>query len=573
MKRQLIYLTIILILFSADMALAVVDYQNVKTMSQVVSATVKPFTASGPIPVPIITWGADVATILTKQEGYFSQEGTDVSLFKEDNFVKQVEACLSGRTPYIRGTMGMIMSAADAFKAKGVDLVVIYQMSWSNGGDVMVVRKGKKLDNVKTIGLQIYGPHMDYVSNLFSKVNRLSDVRLKWLSELTIQSGTAVVDPVSAFRSDAGLDAVMCISPDASMLTSGGTEGTGAEGSVKGAKTLLSTKTASRIIADVYAVRKDYFDSHKQEVQGFVKALMKGQETLLEWRKAKSQNYRSILGKSAEILIGSSQATGDVEGLLGDCEFVNHAGNVAFFTGQGTTRNFNTLTKEIQGYFTQIGILSGGVSVAAANWDYQGLATGLKYSTASSGSAAKTPIRKFDTAKVTAKIEKTISTAVASAEANTWVEEDTLFVVEIYFEPNQNDFPIDKYQEDFQKALEIAQSYAGAVVVIEGHADPQKILQAEKDRTKYKQADVEQMKQAAKNLTLLRAESVRQSFLQFCQENGIDIDESQFVAVGLGVSIPKFSPPRTKEEWAANRRVVFRIKQVEAEADEFRPIE
>ena len=50
----------------------------------------------------------------------------------------------------------------------------------------------------------------------------------------------------------------MAISPDALKLTSNGTVGTGSEGSVKGARMLLSTKTASRIIADVYAVRKDY---------------------------------------------------------------------------------------------------------------------------------------------------------------------------------------------------------------------------------------------------------------------------------------------------------------------------
>jgi hypothetical protein len=68
---------------------------------------------------------------------------------------------------------------------------------------------------------------------------------------------------VSAFAADDKLDAVMAISPDALKLTSNGTVGTGSEGSVKGAHMLLSTKTASRIIADVYAVRKDYFDTHR----------------------------------------------------------------------------------------------------------------------------------------------------------------------------------------------------------------------------------------------------------------------------------------------------------------------
>jgi outer membrane protein OmpA-like peptidoglycan-associated protein len=80
------------------------------------------------------------------------------------------------------------------------------------------------------------------------------------------------------------------------------------------------------------------------------------------------------------------------------------------------------------------------------------------------------------------------------------------------------------------------------------------------------------MKQKAKNLSLQRAGSVRGNFLSFAKNKGLAIDESQFVAIGLGTQNPKYNPPRTKQEWAANRRVVFRIKQVEAELTEFEPL-
>ena len=61
-----------------------------------------------------------------------------------------------------------------------------------------------------------------------------------------------------------------------------------------------------------------------------------GTETLqvldqgLEFREA-----LDCRGCAADLLLGSPQATPDVEALLGDCEFVGHAGNVAFFTGKG----------------------------------------------------------------------------------------------------------------------------------------------------------------------------------------------------------------------------------------------
>jgi outer membrane protein OmpA-like peptidoglycan-associated protein len=83
---------------------------------------------------------------------------------------------------------------------------------------------------------------------------------------------------------------------------------------------------------------------------------------------------------------------------------------------------------------------------------------------------------------------------------------------------------------------------------------------------------LDQMRQVAKNLSLARANAVRGSFIQYAKDHGITIDPSQFIAIGRGVEAPKFSPPRTKEEWAANRRVRFVIKQVESELTEFKPL-
>ena len=568
MKRGnlvIVVFTVCLLVLCGVSAAQQIEYLSPKPMSQVVKVQVKPVT-SRTIKMPLITWGGDVATILADMDGIFQQEGLMIELFREDNFAKQVEMCLSGKMPYLRGTMGMINAAADAFKFHNVELVVIYQMTWSVGGDAMTVRPKKNLRNIQTVAVQLYGPHMDYAANLFRSAGRLTRVDFKWLQELTLPTYDTdkIVDPVSAFQSDRSLDAVMCIIPDALMLTSGGTEGTGAEGSVKGATILLSTKTASRIIADVYAVRKDYFDAHRSEVQKFVHALMRGEEALRDLLKSKSSQqakYRQLLAKSADLLLGAPQATADVEALLGDCEYVGYSGNIAFFTGKGTTRNLKTLTDEIQRSFLEMGLMTREIPIASASWDYAALASGLKYAEA----VPAAPKEKFDPKKVAARVEKKIS-----VEPTTWEEEGTLFVVEINFEPNQSDFSATKYTNDFQKALEIAQTYSGALIIIEGHSDPLGILKAEQRREQSQ--IIGQMKQNAKNLSMERAQAVRESFLNFCKQRKLNIDESQFVAIGLGIDSPKFNPPRTKEEWAGNRRVVFRIKQVEAELDEFSPL-
>src|SRR5262249_48369139 len=157
-----------------------------------------------------------------------------------------------------------------------------------------------------------------------------------------------------------------------------------------------------------------------------------------------------------------------------------------------------------------------------------------------------------------------------NVEPQQWAEQGTLFQIEVTFGPNQDSFPKEQYAGDFQKALSIAQTYGGSLIVIEGHSDPLGILKARQNNESA--TPLSQMEQQAKNLSLLRARAVRQSFLDYSQSRNVKLDESQFIAVGLGIQTPKFNPPKTKDEWAANRRVLFRIKQVEAELSDFSPL-
>src|SRR5215470_9132886 len=262
-------LFLLLSIGSAQAALGKVDYLEAKPLGKVVTPRLKPVETGAKI-VYVLTWGGDVSLVYGVQEDLFREEGLDITLTLENDFAKQVQAVLDGKTPYLRGTLGMVNAAAEVYKAAGTELVVIVQLTWSVGGDTMTVRDNIRTPNDlrgKTIALQLYGPHMDYVANILSNTGiKTAQVTMRWLKELTLptyDTQGAIVDPVDAFAADEKIDAVMAISPDALKLTSSGAVGTGSEGSVKGAHVLLSTKTASRVIADVYAVRKDYFDAHR----------------------------------------------------------------------------------------------------------------------------------------------------------------------------------------------------------------------------------------------------------------------------------------------------------------------
>lgn len=536
--KRFVLITLSIILMTGAPILAKQELLPAKPLVDVISKRVGKVSSRGPLKVPLITWGGDVATIYALDKGIFMAQGLDVSLFAENNFPKQVAACLGGKTPYLRGTMGMINAAAEVFAKKGIELVVVCQLTWSTGGDALVTRKNVKKPRHlkgKTVALQLYGPHMDYLANIISNANvPLKSVKFRFFRELTLptsNTGGKIIDPVSAFLADDSIDGTMCIIPDAMNLTSGGRKGTGASGSVKGARIMLSTKTASRIIADVYAVRSDYLKANRKKVQSFVRALMSGQGELLDLmskKREKSKEYKKLMSHSADLLLGSPQAIPDVEALLGDCEFVGYKGNVKFFTGKGTTRTMKRLTREIQSSFTAMGLMKKKVKLQQAGWDYNALSKGITQ-------IPVTPTKKkkrFDVRKVEEKI---------SVEPTSWAEEGTLFQIEIGFAPNQSDFPEATYANDFKKALEVSQTYGGSLIIVEGHSDPLGILKARRNRRAA--VEISQMEQQAKNLSLQRARAVRASFLKYCKKNKIKIDETQFVAVGMGILKPKYNPP------------------------------
>jgi len=571
MKKFVIFF-IMITLFLQGIAHSEPEYLLKTRFSDAVrKATVKPVETGNIVRVPLITWGGDVATILanggkkTQRGSIFAQEGLNFQLVRQDNFVKQVEEYLQGKSPYLRGTLGMINIANDVIsKDRRAKPIVIYQMTWSTGGDTMVVKGNittPKALRQKTIALQQFGPHVDYLATILRDAGlNWSDVSIRWLKELTIppyDTGGREVDPASAMRVDQSIDAAMVIIPDANALTSGGTVGTGAEDSVKGARILLSTKTANRVIADVYAVRSDYFQSHKEEVKRFVHGLLRGQEELDNLTKNKTSQrtrYQQLLSQSADILLDSPQAGEEIEGLLADCTYVGFPENVKFFTGRGEIRNFDRLTTDIQKSYVQAKFLTRTPGLDKAEWNYEELKHNLQ-------NTEGVDITKFDTDKVERKL------AQRAAQATT--EEGVLFQFEIHFRPNQKTFPIDVYGEDFQKAFELASTYGGAVIEIAGQADPLKYLRAQ--NTGSSRPILERIKQSAKNLSMSRANGVRDSLIEYAKEQGITFDPSQFAVTGYGIETPKYAHPKTEEQWLDNMRVVFKIINVEAELTEFKP--
>lgn len=525
-----------------------------------------------PVQVPVITWGGDIATVhangnaaVTTANSVFGKLGLQLRLVREDVFSKQLEAYLAGRSPYLRGTMGMINMAAEAAERDPrTKPVVIYQMTWSAGGDALVVgsniRAVKDLRG-KSIAVQAFGPHVDYLTKILADGGLTTrDVILKWVPDLTGTSNS----PAAAMRAKE-VDAAFVIIPDAMALTSNGTVGTGAEDSVKGARILLSTKTANRIIADVYAVRSDYLASNRESVERFVRGLIEGEaalRALVTDKGTRAGEYKAAMAAAAKLLLDSEQAIADAEGMYGDAQFVRAAGNVAFFADAKNPRRMDQLNNEIQQSFIGLGLLSQRVALAGTPFDFARLGGG-------SAQAAAPEASRFNQGEVAG--------IVAKRQSQGRLSEGELFSFEVQFKPNQDKFPAELYEDAFKRVVQLAATYGGAVITVEGHSDPLGYLRAKKDGAS--QVVLGRTQQSAKNLSVARALGVRDSVIAFARTQGITLDQTQFAVVGHGIAQPKTGvcgadpcAPKSEQEWLSNMRVEFRVIQIEAEASAFRPL-
>ena len=522
--------------------------------------------------IPLRTSGADIVTLYangyaleTESGSPFDDRGLNVRLSPANDIVAQLEAYLACESPFLRGTQGMLNLVADITEADPrTAMVAVYQHGWSNGGDSLVVRPGIEGPadlSGAVIVTQANGPHLDYMARVLADGRRMAadggetwqPPEIRYTEELIGLFGDT---PARAFLEDDTVDAAFVLTADAFVLTAGDV-GTGAEGSVEGARTLLSTTSANRVISEVYVVRADYLDANREQVQEIIGALFESEETvredviklIVDWEAAGAH------------LLGDSLALEEARELWRHVETSGLQGNVDWAT-DSRPRSFLAVNNEIQSHFVELGLLERAHTLATAGWDYAAFSGGLF-------DQRRTSLPGFD--------DRAAAEAVDALRTGDQLDENTLFEFEIRFQPNQTDFPPADYQDDFDRVIELAATYGGAVLSVEGHSDPMRYLRLQQEDASAR--ELRRIRQAARNLSLTRAMSVRDAVLTVAGQRDLSLDESQFVTSGLGILSPRTGlcgddpcPPRTEAEWRSNMRVVFRVIQLEAEATVFTPL-
>ncbi len=565
-------------------------------------------TQTKPLLVPYITWGGDMATfyanggLQTKVGSIFAKQGLQLQLTAGDNFTQQVRDYLAGKSPFLRGTFSMMGMASEVIGADSrTQGMVIAQMTWS-AGDHMVIRTPMKSTadlKGKTIVLQEGGPHVGMLDDILNTAQlKWEDVNIIWAKDLTATPDS----PAEMFRKNAKIDACFVITPDMIGLCGGlHNTGSGAEGSVKNARVLVSTADLSRSIADVYVCRKDFFDANTELVTQFVAGYLKACEEVLDLKKqyeAKgSPEYMKLLQLTQDIYGKTVIPTleEDAHGLLSDCTFVGHPGNVAFFTQKNNLHGFAAFHESAlnlavnRGYAqTQKALLPSGIDFNSPKF--------IKY-------LSKITVEKTERFQAEA-----VQKEIEELSAGGGLDDRTIASFTIGFEPNQMEFDANKYSAEYKRVVEMADKYGNAVVAIRGHSDPTKtlldlvkagmgkgIVKRSGTTGNYNyslngkpmdlgaipamiklieagyfdgagEANPRETMQAALNLSKKRAEAVRKSILGFAQSKGIRFDASQIQSVGAGIREPFIAKPASMQEAMQNMRVEFRLLRVSAEA-------
>ncbi len=569
---------------------------------------VQPVQKGSEVNVPFITWGGDAATfyanggLKTTPDSIYGKKGLKLNLTPGDDFVQQVKDYMGGKSPYLRGTMRMLGQASEVIGSDPrTKPVVILQLSWS-AGDHIVAREGlrtlndlKKSGSKAKIACQQGGPHVGLLYDALDAAKLTNDdVEIVFVDDLTGPNGAA-----EKFRKDPSIDACCVITPDMIGLTGGGdSTGTGAEGTVRGAHVLVSTQNMNRSIADVYAVRSDWFKANRAEVEKFVAGYLAATPQVTKLRddfeksQSMSKDYRKLLTQCQQIFGDEVLPTLEVDahGLLLDCRFVGLPGQVAFFEQSGNLSGFNSKMTAALDLATKWGYAKTRKGFDPPQWNYQELAKA-------------------------AGVEYVVPKRIVEGEGlmefpDDNLDTDTIVSFTISFKPNQSDFSVDQYGAEFDRALQQASTFGGAAVVIRGHSDPTKTLvqlikagldkgvirrTGQQGNYRYflntsqgnKELDISQTDemvrliksgafegaadsplqtmQAALNLSQARAEQVKQAIVGYAEQQGINVNLSQLQPLGAGISDPVISKPANIEEAMQNMRVEFRIVKVNPE--------
>ncbi|HAH07691.1 MAG TPA: hypothetical protein DCM05_14405 [Elusimicrobia bacterium] len=476
---------------------------------------------------PINIWGGWAPIVAAnngfgpnKDSVFFKEYGFLVDLKLIDDPVAARDAFASGQSHVLWGTLDMIALFAPGLSRDSRTAPIVYQqIDWSNGGDGIVVRahvnEAKDLRG-KTIVLAQNSPSHYYILSV------LTDAGVQ-PSEVEFKFTATAFEAAKAFVDNEGIDACVSWAPDIYNIVD--EKYGGKRGGVSGARLLTTTRDASQLIADVWAVRADFARDHKDIVKGLAAGIFKG----LDMAKANPDKVAGLMAK------GFGVSAEEAKSMMGDAHLTNYAENKKFFLDQNNPANFAR-------------------TWAAASYVYKSY--GAISAPAHAEEIADTSILAELEGKFPHHKDEYVPTFNKVNISRMKLESTPILTksVMITFPPNRWDLD-KKYDSGIDATLEevakLSGKFAAARIMVEGNVDTSRKMEFQREGPRV----FKEMSLAVQELSERRAESVRQSIVKKYK-----FDPNKLTVIGNG-----WENPVSLTDHAKNRRVEIKVYPPEAE--------
>lgn len=276
--------------------------------------------------IAVNTWGGFVGG--QYWNGGFEANRDKSHFYKDDKILVEfvlMDDFAQSREALKAGEVDLLWATVDAFPTEAADLSgspkIVFQTDWSRGGDAIVARKG--INSVadlkgKKIAVSLMTPSHTFL------INMLKQGGLKY-SDVNIVTTDMAPEAAALFKAGT-VDAAVVWSPDDSDCID----------KVKGSRILMSTKTATHIIADALIANDSYIKENKDVLIKLYQGWMKGSAEISGSEIAKQEGARILEN-------GLNQPYDFCLLAINNTRLTTHGDNLDFF---GVNRQYKGVTGE-----------------------------------------------------------------------------------------------------------------------------------------------------------------------------------------------------------------------------------
>lgn len=438
-----------------------------------------------------------------------------------DDPVAMRDAYASGDVHIGWATLDMLPLLVEGLRRDSRTMPRVYQqVDWSNGGDGIVCRSSiNTMADVrgKTIVLAQNSPSHFFALNVLINAGlQPGDVEWKFTQD--------AFQAAAAFNADRNLACVVSWAPDIYNLSE-----------VTGNKLMVTTKTANKLIADVWFARADFARDNPDIIEGLVRGIFDSMVALEA--QAEKQKVAQLMAE------GYSLPPADALGMLGDAHWTNYAENRDFFLNQNNPVNFERIWNSAYFLYRKIGMVGTKVDFDQV-MDFsviQKLQSEPRYANQRSNYGAQ--FTAATATSVQAEAPELLSKRVViNFFPNSWdLNHKVTRVVDGKSKEEAYDPNVEFIIEEIAG---LAGQYGNARIVIEGHSDASMQGQVPKS--------------FVQELSLNRANAVKAEVIRRFP----NLDPNQFSTVGMAWDRP--ADPNDPLNHARNRRVEVKVYPAEA---------